>query len=103
MHAFAVDGNFDFHLAGVHLKAYMGNDDPGTEQRRLSAERLVSWSNRKPRTKTSLFSATSTKNLVLMSGTSFVRKKRPDAFASRPGTKKKKEVTGTRENAPELI
>lgn len=45
MHAFAEDGNFDFHLAGVHLKAYMGNDDPGTEQRRLSAERLVTWSN----------------------------------------------------------
>lgn len=44
MHAFAADGNFDFHLAGVHLKAYMGNDDPGTEQRRLSAERLVAWS-----------------------------------------------------------
>jgi endonuclease/exonuclease/phosphatase family metal-dependent hydrolase len=45
MHAFAPnDGNFDFHLAGVHLKAYMGQSDPGTEQRRLSAERLVRWS-----------------------------------------------------------
>ena len=45
MHAFAPEGgNFDFHLAGVHLKAYMGDDDPGTEQRRLSANRLVKWS-----------------------------------------------------------
>ena len=44
MHAFARDGNFDFHLAGVHLKAYMGDDDPGTQQRTLSAERLVKWS-----------------------------------------------------------
>lgn len=45
MHAFSPSGAFDFHLAGVHLKAYMGNDDPGTDQRRLSAERLVQWSN----------------------------------------------------------
>jgi endonuclease/exonuclease/phosphatase family metal-dependent hydrolase len=45
MHAFSSDGNFDFHLAGVHLKAFMGRNDPGTEQRRLSAERLVAWSN----------------------------------------------------------
>lgn len=45
MHAFAPNnGNFDFHLAGVHLKAFMGPSDPGTEQRRLSAERLVKWS-----------------------------------------------------------
>jgi endonuclease/exonuclease/phosphatase family metal-dependent hydrolase len=44
MHAFSQDGNFDFHLAGVHLKAYMGEDDPGTQQRRLSAERLERWS-----------------------------------------------------------
>ena len=44
MHAFSQDGNFDFHLAGVHLKAYMGEDDPGTQQRRLSAERLDRWS-----------------------------------------------------------
>jgi endonuclease/exonuclease/phosphatase family metal-dependent hydrolase len=36
-------GNFDFHLAGVHLKAYMGDRDPGTQQRALSAERLVNW------------------------------------------------------------
>lgn len=43
IHAFSEDGNFDFHLAGVHLKAFMGADDPGTEQRRLSAERLVKW------------------------------------------------------------
>lgn len=44
MHAFARDGNFDFHLVGVHLKAYMGESDPGTTQRRLSAQRLVRWS-----------------------------------------------------------
>jgi len=45
MHAFAPGGgNFDFHLAGVHLKAYMGDSDDGAEQRRLSAERLVRWS-----------------------------------------------------------
>lgn len=37
------DGRIDFHLAGVHLKAYMGPNDPGTEQRRLSAERLARW------------------------------------------------------------
>lgn len=45
MHVFAPDGgNFDFHLVGVHLKAFMGKGDPGTDQRRLSAERLVRWS-----------------------------------------------------------
>lgn len=45
MHAFAPnDGNFDFHLVGVHLKAYMGDSDPGTQQRQLSAERLMKWS-----------------------------------------------------------
>lgn len=43
-HVFSPEqGNFDFHLAGVHLKAYMGDTDPGTVQRRLSAERLVRW------------------------------------------------------------
>lgn len=42
---FAPDqGNFDFHLVGVHLKAYMGEKDDGVEQRRLSANRLVEWS-----------------------------------------------------------
>jgi endonuclease/exonuclease/phosphatase family metal-dependent hydrolase len=44
MHCFSADGNIDFHLAGVHLKAFMGNADPGTDQRRLSAERLERWS-----------------------------------------------------------
>lgn len=45
MHAFAPDGgNFDFHLVGLHLKAYMGKSDPGRQQRKLSAERLVKWS-----------------------------------------------------------
>lgn len=37
------EGNIDFHLTGVHLKAYMGKDDSGVEQRRLSAERLARW------------------------------------------------------------
>jgi len=44
IHAFAEDGNFDFHLVGVHLKAYMGEQDSGVNQRRLSAERLERWS-----------------------------------------------------------
>lgn len=45
MQAFTVGGNkFDFHLAGVHLKAYMGQQDDGVEQRRMSAERIVRWS-----------------------------------------------------------
>jgi endonuclease/exonuclease/phosphatase family metal-dependent hydrolase len=37
------DGNLDFFLAGVHLKAFMGNKDPGTEQRRMSAARIARW------------------------------------------------------------
>ncbi len=39
----STDGNLDFFLAGVHLKAYMGERDPGTEQRQLSAARLARW------------------------------------------------------------
>jgi endonuclease/exonuclease/phosphatase family metal-dependent hydrolase len=45
MHAFSPQGgNFDFHLVGVHLKAFMGPADSGEQQRRSSAERLVKWS-----------------------------------------------------------
>ncbi len=39
----AEDGNLDFFLAGVHLKAYMGDRDPGDEQRGLAASRLARW------------------------------------------------------------
>lgn len=37
------DGRLDFHLTGVHLKAYMGPEDDGVEQRRLSARRIAQW------------------------------------------------------------
>lgn len=40
---FSSEGNIDFHLVGVHLKAFMGESDDGVEQRRLSAERLAQW------------------------------------------------------------
>lgn len=42
-HGISQDGNIDFHLVGVHLKAFMGDKDDGQIQRSLSAQRLAQW------------------------------------------------------------